>query len=279
MDPDLKNPTSSQFTVGIERELIPNLAVALTFVSKKEWNQVGLEDRGATYTDIDVVSPDNSKTYTVKNLDAGSAHAIWQVNPESFGLSYNSVILTLDKKYSDNWMFITSLQWQKGTGLNNGFRGGGGGQNMWENDFGQDPNDLINSDGIVPFIREWTVKSQLAYTFPFGLSIGAAYRFDIGEFHYATVQIPGLNQGVRYVVDEPIGTRRLPNEHRLDIRIEKVFNFGSSAKFHLIADISNAFNNTIVTRYRSWWLGSSSYLGTRSINDPRIVQIGLKLSF
>jgi len=278
MDPDIKSPVSSQFTAGIEHELLPDFSIGITYVYKKDWNLIGLEDRGATYEEVERVSPDNGKTYTVWNMtsDPGT-HDIWQINPEEYGLNYNSVILVFDKRYSNNWMLKASLQWQSAEGLNVGFKGGMG-QTVWGNDYGQDPNDWINAKGPLPFVREWLYKMQMSYSFPYGFSIGLNYIFRRGQLHRAEVRIPDLNQGMRYIVDQPLGDRRLDDEHNLNIRFEKRFTFDTIG-LCLIADISNVFNTAITSRIRSYWIMSDVFMDFRRLNYARKIQLGVRLTF
>jgi len=67
VDPKLKNPYADQFSVGLEREVLPNFSIGATYIYKHEKNLIGWEDRGATYEQVDMVSPDNGETYSVWN--------------------------------------------------------------------------------------------------------------------------------------------------------------------------------------------------------------------
>jgi len=62
IDPKLRNPYADVFSLGLERELMPNLSVGATFIYKKEKDLIGWEDRGATYKQTSAVSPDNGQT-------------------------------------------------------------------------------------------------------------------------------------------------------------------------------------------------------------------------
>jgi len=52
IDPGLKNPYADQFSLGIERELLPDFSIGATFIYKIEKNLMGWEDRGGEYVQL-----------------------------------------------------------------------------------------------------------------------------------------------------------------------------------------------------------------------------------
>lgn len=297
MDPDLRNPASSQFTIGIDREIMQDFAIGFSFIYKKEWDLIGLEDRalpgqaGPEYELVQLTSPDAvaagfdaDQTWDVWDL-VGGTHFIVQTNPDDYRLRYRSFIFTFNKRYSNNWLLQGSIQWQKGEGLNMASGSDGNGQEFWNNIFGLDPNDVINRDGRLPFLRDWFVKVRAAYTLPYGINFGANFSFARGELYGREIDIEGLNQGTRRIRAEPLGDFRHANEYQLDLRIEKVFNI-DTVRLHLIVDIFNVTNSWVASvarnqesSFSSVWVGSSSFLSPRRINNPRLAQVGVKIVF
>jgi hypothetical protein len=70
------------------------------------------------------------------------------------------------------------------------------------------------------------------------------------------------SSGGRRVLLEPRGNRRRDHENILDLRLEKIFKFGTDKnRISLYADITNVFNQSVVTdlQYRV----PSRVIGTR----------------
>jgi hypothetical protein len=298
MDPDLKAPYSWHINVGLDREILTDFALGLSFVYKKEKDLIGLIDQGIAgqpgpeYAQVQRTSPDSEaagypadKTYSVFDFVGGS-HFIVQTNHPEYDLTYKSVILTFNKRYSNNWLLQGSIQWQNGEGLNMAMERSGQGQEFWQNTYGQDPNDWVNRKGPLPFIRKWYIKARFAYTLPAGINVGVNYTFAYGELYGREIRIPDLGQGSRTIWAEPLGEYRHSNESVFDLRVEKVFRF-EPIRLHLIADIFNLTNEYLASTarpgqessYGSTWVGSDSYLQPRRITEPRIIQIGVKLVF
>lgn len=297
MDPDLKNPVSSQFTIGIDREIMRDFAIGFSFVYKKEWNLIGLEDRGIgdepgpEYELVAMTSPDAvaagydaDHTWDVWNL-VGGTHYIVQTNPDNYYLKYRSFIFTFNKRYSNNWLLQGSIQWQRGVGLNMASGESGNNQEFWNNNFGIDPNDTINRDGRLPFLRDWFVKLRAAYTMPYGINLGANFSFARGELYGREIDIDGLNQGSRRIRAETLGDYRHQDEFQVDLRAEKVFKI-DTVRLHLIVDVFNVTNSYVASvarnrssAFSSVWVGSSAYLSPSDITNPRLAQIGVKIVF
>ncbi len=71
----------------------------------------------------------------------------------------------------------------------------------------------------------------------------------------------------------------MPSQALLDIRLEKVFNLGSDARFAVRGDFFNLFNEDAALDVISSVGDSENFLVPSSIFRPRRVQIGLRLEF
>jgi outer membrane receptor protein involved in Fe transport len=281
LDPDLKNPYADLFSIGIERELLPDFAIGASYIYKKQKDLIGLEDRAGIYESVSMVSDDNGQTYTVLNQINVGTKEVWLTNPSEYEQIYQAFMLTLNKRYSHNWMLSASLIYSKSEGLNMiGHNTGASQQAMiWYNDgFGSDPNDLINAYGLMQSDRPWILKVQGSYTFPWDILASLNYIYQTGR------PIPSftgfyLDQGWRSVLAEPRGDDRFPNWSMLDLRLQKTFNIGDIVKFHAIFDVFNVFNSDTVTYYAGYSIWSSLYRQPEWIFYPRRLQIGVKLEF
>jgi len=281
MDPNLKNPYADQFFVGLEREILPEFSVGATFLYKTENDSIGFEGRNATYEEVQRVSPDNNQTYTVFNRTSppGSEES-WQTNPEGYGQKYKGLILSLDKRYSNNWMMNASLTWSHSTGLTMDAH------STWQDQiaeyvsgFGVDPNELINADGDLQHDKRWVFKFSGGYNFPLDILLSCYFTYQEGRPRPTFVRINNLNQGRTTILAEPRGNERYPSFYTLNLRVQKTLMLHKSWKLKVMFDLFNATNDN---KFRSWrsnnrW--SDNYNLKWGLPDPRSVQLGLKLEF
>jgi len=279
VDPELKNPYADIFSLGLERELMPNLSVGATFIYKKEKDLIGWEDRGATYEETSMVSPDNGQTYTVFNqTSALGSNEYWITNPSGYGQTYTALIFSLAKRYSNNWQLYASLTWSKAEGVNIMSHSTGSWALTTSGTFGKDPNDYTNADGPLNHDRTWIFKLQTGYSFPWGILASVSYLFQTG------VPIPSYtrvypDQGLRQILAEPRGPDRYKPWNLFDFRLQKTFNIYKSLRLDAMIDVFNLFNSATVTANRSQDLWALAYNEPSFIFYPRRFQIGLKLRF
>jgi len=281
MDPDLKNPYADQFSIGLERELLPDFAVGISYIYKKQKNLLGLEDRAGIYEEVSMVSEDNGQTYTVFNqLNVGTKE-IWLTNPSRYEQIYNAGMLTIKKRYSHNWMLDASLTYSKSEGLNHIGHSTSARQYATisrGDDYGTDPNDLINDYGLMALDRPWILKVQAGYTFPWDILASANFIHQTGRPNPSFTRFR-LDQGSRSILTAPRGDDRFPTWTMLDFRLQKTFNITDTVKFQAIFDVWNVFNANTTTYYVSHSMYRSNYQEPEWIFYPRRLQIGLKLQF
>ena len=281
LDPDLKHPYADLFSVGIERELLPDFAIGATFVYKKQGNLIGLEERAGIYEEVSMVSEDNGQTYTLFNqLNVGTV-AHWITNPSDYEQMYRAFMLTLYKRYSHKWMLNASLTYSKSWGLNNLGKATGATQQaiIWYGGYlGRDPNEYINAHGRMPSDRPWILKVQAGYTFPWDIMASFNWIYQSGR-PALSFTLFRLNQGPQKVITEPRGDDRFPTWSMMDFRLHKTFNITDTVKFQAILDVWNVFNANTVTEYSSYDIWKSRYRETNEIFYPRRLQIGLRLQF
>jgi hypothetical protein len=280
IDPKLRNPYADTFSLGLEREFMPNLSVGATFIYKKEKDLIGWEDRGAVYEQISDVSPDNSQTYTVFNQtsELGSTE-YWITNPSRYGQTYRALIFSFAKRYSNNWQLFASLTWSKAEGINIVSLETTSWALATRGNFGKDPNDYTNAGGPLNHDRTWIFKLQASYSFPWGILASMNYLYQTG------VPVPAFtriypDQGVQRILAEPRGPDRHKPWNLLDFRLEKTFNIYKTLRLDAMIDVFNLFNLATVTDYRSLDLWAETIYNEPSyMFYPRRVQIGLRLKF
>jgi hypothetical protein len=291
VDPKLKNPYADQFSIGLEREFLANFAVGATYIYKHEKNLIGWEDRGAQYEQVNMVSPDNGRTYPVWNQTSGSeTNDYWITQPSRFGekfdQTYQAVIFSLTKRFSDNWQLSSSFTWSRMKGLNNTAHSMSQQAMIWyTEDYGQDPNDLINARGYLNHDRAWVFKLSASYAFPWGILAGVNYLYQTGRPIPTFVRVFPV-QKERTILAEPRGRERFPAWSVLDFRLQKTFQVYRTVKLSATVDVFNLFNSDTVIGYLSdyprnpgYSVWSDAYRKADEIFFPRRAQIGLRLEF
>ena len=191
-------------------------------------------------------------------------------------------MLSLKKRYSNNWMLNASLTYSKSWGFNTmGKTNSARQENVIYKggDFGEDRNDFTNARGRMPADRPWILKVQAGYTFPWDIMASFNWIYQTGR-PYLSFTGFRLNQGFTSIITEPRGENRLPAWNILDFRLQKTFQIGDTVRFHAIFDLWNVLNANTETSYSSYDMWKSSrYLLPRGIFYPRRLQIGLRLQF
>lgn len=285
IDPNLKNPYSDQFSIGIERELLANFSLGALFIYKNEKNLLGQQDVGATYEAVQRTSPDNGKTYTVYNQISPPESNLYQwTNPPGYDLTYRAVILSASKRFSHNWLMNASLTWSRSEGLICTANRMGSSAQMamgwYAGLFGQDPTDLVNARGRLQNDRPWVFKLQLGYVLPWDIMLSANYLYQTGAPYNTFVRVFDLNQSpYRPVFVEPRGNKRFEDWNKLDFRVQKTFTFASRFKIRALVDIFNAFNSKTILGYQTYNLWSSAFGQGSQMFQPRRAQLALILEF
>ena len=85
--------------------------------------------------------------------------------------------------------------------------------------------------------------------------------------------------GARINAEVRDGSRRVDNWNLLDLRLQKMFNLGSSARIGLFFDLLNTFNEGTSEGVLSRFGTSSSYKVPSDFMPPRRLQLGVKFMF
>jgi len=155
-----------------------------------------------------MVSPDNGQTYMVYNQLNVGENFILTTNPEGFEQTYKGVILSLNKRYSHNWLFNGSLTLSRSEGFSNITTGVG---DVWQISImsssgnynrGKDPNDWTNGRGLMQYDRTWVLKAQFGYTLPWDILASANFQYMTGRPYTSRVRVYP-DQGMRRILAEP----------------------------------------------------------------------------
>src|SRR4029077_3080529 len=92
LDPETRTPRTDEYSVGVDRELSPRLAVALAFIRKSGSNFIAWTDVGGQYSEESRTLPDLTTlpVYVLTNSPASRRFLL--TNPVGYSLRYNGLV-------------------------------------------------------------------------------------------------------------------------------------------------------------------------------------------
>ncbi|MGE0451464.1 MAG: carboxypeptidase regulatory-like domain-containing protein [Vicinamibacterales bacterium] len=285
-NPNEKQPYQDQYVLGIEREVLPLLALRLTGVHVRSYRQNVVTNLLRPY-DVYTIPITNMDPGVDGRLgtadDTGTSVTYYDYPAQYRGLSfqqptlvnsglvptYSSFEVAGSKRYADGWQFMASYTATKSnvpiiTNVTSPVA------------YTDDPNAEI-------FARnntwEWLARLSGSYMFPYRLQFSTNFEHRSGTPFARTVsfrggvQIPSITLRV-----EEIGARRTPNINLLDMRLEKSFAMGGSRRrvsLRLnVYNVMNANTPTAITQQSGARFGFAT-----AILSPRVAEVGATYSF
>ena len=283
VDPNLKNPYTDQFSIGLERQLAPSLGLELSFVVKKDANFIRVTDTRGQYVTQPYVDTFNGVTQTlaVYNRVSPSSQSLFTTtNPAGYQQAYKTFVVSVNKRLSARWQLLSSYQYEKSEGNIGGVQGVAAQAfaNTGPNGFGRDPNDLTNSYGPFFTSNAHTLRASGSYELPHGFSFAAMESFESGRPYGRLVTVLGLNQGSRNVLAEPRGTYHLGSTNNIQLRLGKSISLTPTKRIRLSLDAYNIFNvDTPLTIQNN--STQKNYGSLLTIYTPRRIQLGARFEF
>jgi len=286
VDPNFKNPYTDQFVAGFERELAKNLGLSLNYIYKRGENYGGWQDTAGQYVDATYVDDQGAdasgRSIVVQQLVSDPADRLFLLtNPTEMFTRYNGGSIQLTKHMSNHWEAVASLVVSKSTGRLGSSRSGlRNSQSATASDFGQNPNDFINTDGRLIGDRPIVFKTQLIYQFPLGFLLGANFVHQTGRPWGRQVRVGDVVGIPTTIYAESIdGSRRVPDWNILDVNLQKEFGLGGGAKLDLFAYILNLTNSDINEDVQTR-VGTADAFGKPAfIYYPRRAMLGARIKF
>jgi hypothetical protein len=297
IDPDFKAPVSTGIIMGVDRELRPNLAVAVNYTYGRVTNHpmfpfIGLTSADWAPSGTAAGTTPNGITYSIPlfipNADkvAAGGGGRFLTNFEGYATVYNGVEVSMTKRMSDRWMARLSASWNNPTedyDMNPPVSENG---NPTRTDIfplisgGQmAPRSAGSGSGDVFINQRWNFNLNGAYQLPWSMEVaGNLFGKQGTPLPYYVNQALGREGTVRLLVTEELDSVRFANLWNLDLRWAKNLSFGARGSVQFIADVFNVLNsNTEITRERN--AGSTNFRVLGSNLSPRIVRFGLRVGF
>ena len=274
IDPNAKLSYQDEFVAGYEWEALPNTTVGFRYIHRN----IGrvLEDispYSAVACDFGVAAACVTD-YVITNPSADTpATQVTGLQPVAFddpSHKYDALEVTMDRRFTNNWMMLASYRYSRLRGNYEGFFREDNGQSdpgiTSLYDFPtNDPNfatigaqqfgyrgdiRFLGQDGPLPLDRPHQVKISGNYSFNNGLAIGAGLNMGSGKpltslaalaIYDNDSEIPETARGEGFQTIDGFKTRT-PVEVQMDLQGSYAFKLGGNRRLTVLADAFNLFN-------------------------------------
>jgi hypothetical protein len=290
VDENIKQPYLDQYLVGVERELMTDLAFKVQYIHRNWRDLYGWIDTGSIYAPTQQRDPgrdnragtaDDGDLFTLYNLtNPGKERRVF-TNPDGARRRYRALQITLDKRFSDNWQLLLGYTRSKAEGNVNNNQLDNYGGTVTANPF-FNPNNAIFSDGrnSLDFPHEFIARGSYHFTVLGGFNVGAVYRY-IGGGAQSRTAVFRLTQGNTTVRVEPRGSLPTDATSQVDVRFDKTFPLGGGGarQISLYVDIFN-LNNQGVPGLNGYTEASGATYGQPANWGPgRTILLAARLGF
>ena len=284
LDPATRSPRTDEYSVGVDRELGQRLAVAIAYVRKAGSDFIGWTDVGGIYRPEVRILPDGRDLPVWVLANSTADRRFLLTNPDEYALVYNALVVAAEKRRSNGWQAFGSYTLSRASGLqpSSGATAAGAQVSTIAGSpyltFGQDPNSLTNARGRLPNDRPHMLRVMGTIDLPrTGLVLAANVQHFSGKPWAATAQVL-LTQGDQRILIEPRGSRRLPSQTLVDLRISRPISLGRSMRAELLVDVLNLLDDTAAEGLASDNFYIASFGQPVQFIDPRRAMIGLRLN-
>jgi hypothetical protein len=203
-------------------------------------------------------------------------------NPEGYSLTYNGLVLAVEKRRSDRWQAFGSYTFSRSSGLqvSSGATAADSQVSTISGSpsltFGQDPNSLTNARGRLPNDRPHMLRIMGSVDLPrTGLVVAGNAQYFSGKPWATTAQV-SLPQGDQRILLDPRGSRRLSSQTLIDLRVSRSFTIGVT-RVELLVDVLNALDDSAEERLATDNYFSPTFGQPSAFVDPRRVMLGVRL--
>jgi hypothetical protein len=288
LDSGMRAPTTDEFSVGVDRELGRRVSAAIAYIHKNGSDFIGWTDVGGQYGEESRTLPDGSSVPVFVLLNGTADRRFLLTNPDGYSLTYNGLVMTVDKRRSNGWQAFGSYTLSKAQGLlpSSGATAAAPQLSTVAPPqpliFGRDPNDLTNARGLLPNDRPHVFRVMSSVDVPrTPFVVAANFQHFTGKPWAATalVALPQTgNQPTQRILLEPRGLRRLSSQSLLDVRLSTTIPLGGVGRAELLLDVLNALNDTAEEALATDNQFSPSFGQPTVFMDPRRVMVGVRMN-
>jgi hypothetical protein len=282
LDPDTRTPRTDEYSIGVDREITPRLAVSTAYVRKTGSNFIAWTDVGGQYREETRTLANGQVLPVFVLTNSTAARRFLLTNPADYSLTYNGLVVALDKRQSNGWQAFGSYTFSRTSGLQASSGTTADGAQLSTvapgNTFGRDPNNLTNAEGRLPNDRPHVFRVMGTTQVPrTGLVVSANFQHFSGKPWAASTQV-SLPQGDQRILIEPRGSRRLESQSLLDLRVSKTLAFAGAGRIEVLFDVLNLLNDTAGEALASDNLFSPNFGMPTVFMDPRRAMLGVRMT-
>jgi TonB dependent receptor-like, beta-barrel/Carboxypeptidase regulatory-like domain len=285
MNAQMRAPRTDEYSVGVDREVGRQLAVAMAYVRKDGANFIGWTDVGGQYVETPTLLKDGRTVSVFKLVNNLTDRKYLLTNPDGYSLTYNGLVTAVEKRRSHGWQASGSYTYSRAFGLQPSSGATASGEQRSTVSppnaltFGRDPNDLINASGRLPNDRPHQFRVMGGVdVLRTGFVVAANLQHFTGKPWAATALINPQNAQQRVLL-EPRGTRRLSSQTLLDLRVSRALHVSGLGSIDLLLDVLNVLNDTAEENLASDILFNAQFGQPTSFIDPRRAMLGVRMNF
>jgi hypothetical protein len=284
LDGAIRAPRTDEYSIGVDREVGRRVAVALAYVRKDGDDFIGWTDVGGRYREETRTLPDGRALPVSVLVNGTAARRFLLTNPAGYSLTYNGVVMALEKRRAQRWQAFGSYTWSRATGLQaaSGTTAAGAQTSTISAPtfvtFGQDPNSLTHARGRMPNDRPHMFRAMGSVDIgSTGFVVAANLQHVSGKPWAATAQV-ALPQGDQRILLEPRGSRRMSSQSLLDLRLSRLIHLGGRSSVELLIDVLNTLDDTAAEALATDNLFSQNFGQPALFMDPRRAMLSVRLN-
>jgi hypothetical protein len=284
IDPATLTPKTDEYSIGVDRELRPRLSAAIAYIHKTGDDFIAWTDIGGQYREETRTLPNGLPLPVFVLTSPAASRLFFLTNPAGYSLTYDGLVMALEKRYANRWQARGSYTYSKASGLQVSSGAAAGDPQVSTvapafptTTFGRDPNSLTNAFGRLPNDRPHAFRLTTSVTAHWGIAIAGNLQYFSGKPWAASTQM-SLPQGDQRILIETRGSRRLSSQTLLDMRVSKTLPVGATGRVELLFDLLNALNSTAEESLATDNLFSPTFGQPTVFVDPRRAMVSIRLN-
>src|SRR5204862_3585795 len=117
LDPGIRAPHTDEYSVGVDREVGRRLALAVAYIRKDGTDFIGWTDVGGQYRERVQQLPDGTSVSVFELVNGTAARRFQLTNPNGYSMTYNGLVMALEKRRSNGWQAFGSYTFSRDVGL------------------------------------------------------------------------------------------------------------------------------------------------------------------